>query len=104
MGPRWFIDSSFSLSFCVPTAVCQVPDDEVSAGEVEGLVSEADAYSLASHLLWAIWSLLQSKVGDGRLAFFCASASPFTRSFDRYCVHQSIHSTMSLFLRSCVSP
>eukprot|EP00904_Undaria_pinnatifida_P013937 jgi/Undpi1/9674/HiC_scaffold_27.g12130.m1 len=38
-----------------------VPDTEVSAEEVDGLVTEADAYSLASHLLWASWSLLQSK-------------------------------------------
>lgn len=40
----------------------QVPDEEVSADEVEALVAEADAYSLASHLLWAMWALLQSKV------------------------------------------
>lgn len=40
----------------------QVPDEEVSLGEVEALVTEADAYSLASHLLWAMWALLQSKV------------------------------------------
>eukprot|EP00903_Cladosiphon_okamuranus_P017687 g16286.t1 len=38
-----------------------VPDEEVSADEVEALVAEADAYSLASHLLWAMWALLQSK-------------------------------------------
>lgn len=38
-----------------------VQDNEVSAEEVDGLVSEADAYSLASHLLWASWALLQSK-------------------------------------------
>ncbi|CAM9210738.1 unnamed protein product [Scytosiphon promiscuus] len=38
-----------------------VPDDSVGADEVEALVSEADAYSLASHLLWAMWALLQSK-------------------------------------------
>ncbi len=35
---------------------------EVSENEVEALVAEADAYSLASHLFWAMWALLQSKV------------------------------------------
>lgn len=43
-------------------AVMQVPDEDVCADEVEALVAEADAYSLASHLLWAMWALLQSKV------------------------------------------
>ncbi|CAN0194423.1 unnamed protein product, partial [Hapterophycus canaliculatus] len=38
-----------------------VSDVDVSADEVEALVAEADAYSLASHLLWAMWALLQSK-------------------------------------------
>lgn len=45
--------------------VPQVPDADVSAEEVEGLVTEADAYSLTSHLLWAMWALLQSKVRLG---------------------------------------
>ncbi|CAN0393256.1 unnamed protein product [Laminaria digitata] len=43
-----------------------VPDDDVSAEEVEGLVSETDAYSLASHLWWALWSLIMSKVRSPR--------------------------------------
>lgn len=35
---------------------------DVSPEEVDHLVVEADAYSLASHLMWAFWALLQSKV------------------------------------------
>ena len=66
----WYHTSSPSYwRYCV---MCQVPDTEVSAEEVDGLVTEADAYSLASHLLWASWSLLQSKVRDVSLI----SASP----------------------------
>ncbi|CAN0564832.1 unnamed protein product, partial [Ectocarpus sp. 12 AP-2014] len=37
-----------------------VPHEEVNADDVEDFVKEADAYSLASHLLWAMWALLQS--------------------------------------------
>lgn len=48
---------------CGAALLPQVQEDDVSAAEVEGLVVEADAYSLASHLLWAMWGLLQSKVG-----------------------------------------
>lgn len=70
--------------------VCQVLDDEVSAEEVEGLVSEADAYSLASHLLWAIWSLLQSKVGGAWLIFASTSSS--------------VHSFVCLFVHALINP
>ncbi|CAM9342005.1 unnamed protein product [Sphacelaria rigidula] len=44
-------------------ATLGVPDIDVSPEEVDHLVVEADAYSLASHLMWAFWALLQSK-GD----------------------------------------
>ncbi|CBN79735.1 choline/ethanolamine kinase [Ectocarpus siliculosus] len=47
-----------------------VPHEEVNADEVENLVKEADAYSLASHLLWAMWALLQSKARESSKGCF----------------------------------
>lgn len=37
-------------------------DEEVEAEEdIEGLLLEANAFALASHFLWYLWSVVQSK-------------------------------------------
>ncbi|CAM9340075.1 unnamed protein product [Ectocarpus sp. 8 AP-2014] len=52
-----------------------LPHEEVNADEVEDLVKEADAYSLASHLLWAMWALLQSKARESSKGCFSSDAA-----------------------------
>ncbi|CAM9704225.1 unnamed protein product [Pylaiella littoralis] len=62
-----------------------VADDDVSADEVEALVAEADAYSLASHLLWAMWALLQTKSGAAPPGFdYLSYAAERVRAYRRF--------------------
>lgn len=71
--PKNIADGRLALVFLFLPRPWQVPDAKVSEDEVEALVTEADAYSLASHLFWAMWALLQSKVLSTTAVFSCES-------------------------------
>lgn len=105
------------LSSCTPLLTCttafpflsflggggfhQVPDAGVDAKEVGGLVSEADAYSLASHLLWAMWALLQSKVRARESMGHMCHPRPFVPS--TRLTHRGDHTKIcySIYLSVC---
>lgn len=93
--------------------VMQVPDVDISEDEVEALVAEADAYSLASHLFWAMWALLQSKVRTERCSSSaCARAKgnrthlPFScpqSTAQRWCWLDAMTNLFSRHHRCCLS-
>ena len=49
--------------------------EDVSVTE-EAILFEADAYALASHFLWAVWSIVQSRISTIQFAYLvCTSFS-----------------------------
>ncbi|CAM9575799.1 unnamed protein product [Discosporangium mesarthrocarpum] len=62
----------------------EIPESSVSKDEVEALVAEADAFSLASHFFWALWSMLQYKISSTGEFDFLSYAVQRLKAYDYF--------------------
>eukprot|EP01102_Stenamoeba_stenopodia_P000226 TRINITY_DN10194_c0_g1_i1.p1 TRINITY_DN10194_c0_g1~~TRINITY_DN10194_c0_g1_i1.p1 ORF type:complete len:618 (+),score=161.12 TRINITY_DN10194_c0_g1_i1:61-1854(+) len=60
-----------------PSTTVEIPISDVDEREVDALMMEARCFTLASHLLWAMWGIIQAKSSEIEFGFLEYSAARF---------------------------